>query len=61
MWQKAMNKALENDVIQERFTFRGLRPKAASDHDGTKLLAHTDAKITKKYYLRKAIEVTPSR
>ena len=62
MWQKAMNKALLNDVIQERFTFRDLRPKAASDHqDGTKLLAHTDVKTTKKYYLRKPAEVTPSR
>ena len=53
---------LDEKVIQERFTFRDLRPKAASDHeDGTKLLAHTDAKTTKKYYLRKAAEVTPSR
>lgn len=62
MWQKTMNKALHEKVIRERFTFRDLRPKAASDHeDGTKLLAHTDAKTTKKYYLRKAAVVTPSR
>ena len=57
-----MNKVLNNDVIQERFTFRDSPPKAASEHDdGSKLRAHTDAKIRKKYYLRKAIEVTPSR
>jgi len=62
MWQKTMNKALKDNVIQERFTFRDLRPKAASDHDdGTKLLAHSDSKTTKKYYLRKPAEVVPSR
>lgn len=62
MWQRTMNNALKTGVISERFTFRDLRPKAASDHeDGTKLLAHTDAKTTKKYYLRKPTKVTPLR
>lgn len=62
MWQRAMNDAMETGVINERFTFRDLRPKAASDHsDGTKLLAHSDAKTTKKYYLRKPAKVTPIR
>jgi integrase len=62
MWQKTMKKALADDVIKEKFTFRDLRPKAASDHeDGTMLLAHTDPKTTNKYYLRKPKKVTPSR
>ena len=62
MWQKAMNSAIEKKVIHERFTFRDLRPKAASDHtDGTKLLDHSDPKTTKKYYLRKPAKVTPIR
>jgi hypothetical protein len=49
-------------VIKERFTYRDLRSKAASYHeDGTKSLAHSDAKTTKKYYLRKPLKETPIR
>ena len=62
LWQKTMVAALKKGIIAERFTFRDLRPKAASDHeDGTKLLAHADPKTTIKYYLRKPKKVTPSR
>jgi len=59
---KAMNKALNNDVIQERFTFRDLPPKAASEHDdGSKLLGHANKETTERVYLRRAKKVTPNR
>jgi len=57
LWQKAINKAIQQDLIKERFTFQDIRAKAASDSEdaeyASKLLGHANSAITKKVYMRK--------
>jgi len=64
IWQRKMVKALEQGVLQERFTDHDLRAKTGSDAElehATALLAHLDAKVTKRHYRRKAAVVKPLR
>lgn len=62
IWQRTMNRAIENGAIKERFTFHDLRGKAASEHQrGDKLLGHNDPKTTAKHYQRKPVKVKPIR
>lgn len=64
IWQRKMVKALETEVLKERFTDHDLRAKTGSDAElehATKLLAHLDAKVTKKHYRRKVPVVKPLR
>lgn len=61
-WQRLMNAAIEQGVIQERFTFHDLRAKAGSDaEDGTRLLGHQSPATTNRIYKRKAEKVKPIR
>ncbi len=56
MWQRLMNKAMDDGVIEERFTFKDIRRKSASDVEKTssrenarKLLGHTTQRTTARY------------
>lgn len=61
MWQRLMKKALENEVITERFTFHDLRAVAADRaQNPTELLTHSSAKQTATY-LRRPTKLTPTR
>lgn len=58
MWQKVMRKAVRTGVLAERFKFRDLRRKAATDkalatteEEAQQLLAHSDVKTTRKHYI----------
>ena len=64
MWQKLIKKAVEKEVIQERFRFHDLRAKSASDDTleaATERLGHMDAKLTERVYRRKPRRVKPLR
>jgi integrase len=64
IWQRKMRKALEMDILKERFTDHDLRAKTGSDVEiehATKLLAHLDAKVTRKHYRRRVPIVKPLR
>lgn len=58
MWQKVMRKAIRKGVLAERFKFRDLRRKSATDkaiatseEEAQQLLAHSDLKTTQKHYI----------
>ncbi len=62
IWQRKMRKALDEGVIKERFRSHDIRGKTGSDTDlqhASKLLAHSDEKVTRVYYQRKAQKVKP--
>lgn len=59
MWQRVQRKAMEQDLIDKRFTFHDLRAKAASDSEDERLLGHADAQTIRRHYKRKALRVTP--
>lgn len=65
IWQRHMDRLIEEKRITERFTEHDLRAKTASDsdsdEDAQKRLAHSDSKITRKVYRRKAEIVKPLR
>jgi integrase len=64
IWQRKMAQALAKRVIQERFTDHDIRRKTGSDTDlehATKLLGHTDAKVTARHYRVKPERVRPLR
>lgn len=64
IWQRKMVKALDEKIIRERFTDHDLRAKTGSDADlehATNLLAHLDAKVTRKHYRRRVPIVRPLR
>lgn len=60
-WQRLMRKAVDGGV--ERFQFRDLRAKNASDSDSIQeasdRLGHASTDITKRVYYRKAMPVKP--
>ena len=61
-----MGKAIkdENSGLRERFQFRDLRAKSASDDTAeaaSKRLGHADPKITERIYRRKAERAKPLR
>lgn len=66
----AITKALENEDAQlaasiRQFQFRDIRPKAASEiddlGDASRLLGHTDKRITETVYRRVGEIVKPTR
>jgi integrase len=65
MWQRFMERLLEETEVTERFTEHDIRAKAASDAEtlehAQKLLAHADSKITDRVYRRKPEKVKPLR
>ena len=62
IWQRKMVSAIEKGVLAERFTDQDIRRKAGSDTDldhATKLLAHSDSKVTQRHYRAKPERVKP--
>jgi site-specific recombinase XerD len=52
IWQRVMAKALEENVIQERFTFHDIRKKSCSDEktpEGKRRLGHRTAAMMARY------------
>jgi hypothetical protein len=56
-----MNRALKETTVKTRFAERDLRARVATDAEASenlerarKLLGHADARITKRWYMRKA-------
>lgn len=58
IWKRYMDRVLKETKITQRFAERDLRAKVATDAESLErarqLLGHVDAKITKKWYIRKA-------
>lgn len=61
IWGRYMNKAIEDKLIAERFTFHDLRAKSGSDHESGAQLGHQDPRTTNRVYRRKPRKVTPLR
>lgn len=65
MWQRFMERILDETKVEERFTEHDLRAKAASDAGSIEharaLLSHADSKITERVYRRKPERVKPLR
>lgn len=60
VWRRFMARVLKETQVRDRFAERDLRAKVASDAEerenlerARKLLGHADARITKKWYMRK--------
>jgi len=64
IWNRFMNKALNETKLTERFTEHDLRAKVASDlssEHAQMLLGHTTQEITNRIYRRKPNNVKPSK
>lgn len=65
MWQRFMERVLEETKVKTPFTEHDLRAKVASDATSLEharaLLAHADSRTTDKIYRRKAEVVTPGK
>lgn len=63
MWQRYMERVIEETKVTESFTEHDLRAKCASDANSAehaqKLLAHADIKTTNRIYRRRPERVTP--
>ena len=66
IFYRAMSKVVKDEKsgLTERFQFRDLRAKSASDDTAeaaSKRLGHADSKITERVYRRKAERAKPLR
>lgn len=65
MWQRFMERVLDETRVTERFTEHDLRAKCASDaatlEHAQALLTHADGKLTQRVYRRKPERVKPLR
>ena len=64
IWQRKMTKAVELEILKEKFREHDLRAKTGSDTDlahAANLLAHLDNRTTQRHYRRKAEVVEPLR
>lgn len=62
IWQRVMNKAVEQGVISERFMFRDLRSRAGDKSDNaTEFLGHDDPRTANRIYRRRPRQVTPNK
>ena len=63
MWQRFMNKVLEETKVTDRFQERDLRAEVATDsatlQDASDRLEHTDTAITNRVYRRKPVVIKP--
>jgi hypothetical protein len=60
VWKRFMDRVLKETKVKERFAERDLRAKVATDAEAEenlerarKLLGHVDARVTKKWYMRR--------
>jgi integrase len=64
IWQRAMDKALADTQLTERFTDHDLRTKVASDLDtdqeASDLMVHSSLQVTRKHYRLKGQKVAPA-
>lgn len=64
-WSTFMNRALRETKLERRFAERDLRAKVATDAESLErareLLAHADARITKRVYIRRPVSVMPAK
>lgn len=65
VWQRFMDRVLQETKVKERFTEHDLRAKCASDAEtlerARQLLAHADSRVTDRFYRRKPERVKPLR
>ena len=65
MWQRFMERVLDETKVKDRFTEHDLRAKCASDADTLEharaLLAHADSQITQRVYRRLPERVQPAK
>lgn len=65
VWQRFMDRVLQESKVKERFTEHDLRAKCASDAESLErarqLLAHADSRVTDRFYRRKPERVKPLR
>lgn len=61
VWKRFMDRVLKETAVKKRFAERDLRAKVATDAEASenlerarKMLGHADARITKKWYMRRA-------
>jgi len=63
IWQRKMRSALSQKILQERFTDHDIRRKTGSDsaslEEASKLLGHSDVRITHRVYRAKEEVVSP--
>jgi len=63
-WSKLIDRAIEQGLIKDRFTFHSIRAKCASDMelaDAQKTLGHSSPSTTKRVYMRKVVSIKPKR
>lgn len=64
IWSRAVDKALAETQLQQRFTDHDLRTKVASDLDtdqqASDLMAHSSLQVTRKHYRLKGQKVAPA-
>lgn len=65
VWQRFMDRVLEETKVTEKFTEHDLRAKCASDAEtlerARQLLSHADSRVTDRFYRRKPERVKPLR
>lgn len=65
MWQRFMERVMNETKVKERFTEHDLRAKCASDADTLEharaLLAHADSQVTQRIYRRRPERVKPAK
>lgn len=66
IWRRCMQERVVGKTkVTESFTEHDIRAKASSDQDSleraSELLTHSDTKVTKKHYRRKAVRVRPAK
>jgi integrase len=65
MWQRFMERVLDETKVTERFTEHDLRAKCASDAETLEharaLLAHADSQLTQRVYRRRPERVKPGK
>jgi integrase len=64
IWQRKMRKAIDEEIITERFRDHDIRAKTGSDTNlqhASELLTHSDKKTTLRHYQRKEQKVRPLR
>ncbi|MCW8917180.1 MAG: hypothetical protein OQK24_15160 [Magnetovibrio sp.] len=63
LWQRLMDRVIEETSVADRFQERDLRAKVASDSDtlqeASERLAHSDTRITAQVYRRKPTRIRP--
>ncbi|TVO75098.1 integrase [Sedimenticola selenatireducens] len=63
LWQRFMDRVMDQTKITDRFQERDLRAKAGSDKDtlqeASEFLAHSDTRITDRVYRRKPTHIKP--